>query len=147
FLSSLAIGRKHKTEILTRVFDGHLSDLLFNFLMVLNQHERLELLRPILQGYRDLCDERARRIRVQVRSATSLADDQRQRLQQLLQEAFRLEPVLETLVDPDLLGGLTVRVGDWLYDASVRTQLNTIRKQLMERSSHEIQIGRDRFSD
>ena len=49
-------------------------------------------------------------------------------------------------VDPDLLGGMVVWVGDWLYDASVRSRLESIRNQLIERSSHEIQSGRDRFS-
>jgi F-type H+-transporting ATPase subunit delta len=39
-------------------------------------------------------------------------------------------------VDPDLLGGLVIRVGDWVYDASVRTRLAKIRDQLVERSSH-----------
>ena len=54
--------------------------------------------------------------------------------------------MLATKIDPDLLGGLVVRVGDWLYDASVRTQLETIRNQIIARSSHEIQSGRNRFS-
>ena len=59
--------------------------------------------------------------------------------------AYGKEPVLHTRVDPDLLGGLVVRVGDWLYDASVRTRLADIRDQVIQRSSHEIQSGRDRF--
>ena len=52
---------------------------------------------------------------------------------------FGREPVLDARVDPDLLGGLMVQVGDWLYDASVRTRLERIRNQLIERSSHAIQ--------
>ena len=59
---------------------------------------------------------------------------------------LRREPVLELTVDPTLLGGLVVRVGDNLFDGSVRTRIDTLRKQLIERSSHEIQSGRDRFS-
>ena len=46
------------------------------------------------------------------------------------------EPVLTLRVDPDLLGGLVVRVGDWVYDAIVRTRLENVRKQLIERGSH-----------
>jgi F-type H+-transporting ATPase subunit delta len=86
-------------------------------------------------------------MRVKVRSAVSLADDQRQHLLQDLRETFHLEPILDENVDPYLVGGMTVQVGDWLYDASLRTQLETLRDQLIARSSHEIQSGRNRFSD
>jgi F-type H+-transporting ATPase subunit delta len=121
--------------------------LFLNFLLVLNHHDRLDLLRPICDAYRGLRDQRARRIRIQVRSAAPLDDGQRDRLQRELQETFHLEPILETEIDPELLGGMLVRVGDWVYDASVRTQLETIRNQLIARSSHEIQSGRNRFSN
>jgi F-type H+-transporting ATPase subunit delta len=114
--------------------------------MVLNEHERLELLRAILAAYRNLRNERARRVRVQVRTAVPLPDDQRARLQEEVREAFQLEPILEAVVDPEILGGMIVRVGDWLYDNSVRATLETIRNQIIARSSHEIQSRRDRFS-
>ena len=117
-----------------------------DFLKVLNQHERLNLLRPILSAAKELQDERAKRIRVQVRSAVPLADEQANRLRQQLRETLKLDPVLQTEVDHELLGGVVVRVGDWLYDASVRAKLESIRNQLIARSSHEIQSGRDRFS-
>jgi len=146
FLGSLAIGRRHKTAMLQSAFKDRANPVFFNFLMVLNAHDRLELLRPILAAYRELNDQRARRIRVEVRSAAPLPEDQRHRLSQELRETFRLEPILEEQVLPELLGGMTVRVGDWLYDASVRTQLQTLCNTLITRSSHEIQSGRDRFS-
>ncbi len=146
FLASGAVSRKDKEHVIRSVFGSRAGELFINFLLVLNQHERLELLRPILAAYRSLRDERARRIRVQVRSAVPLAQDQEQRLRQELHDTFQMEPLLETAVDPDLLGGMVVRVGDWVYDASVRSQLETLRKQLIERSSYEIQSGRNRFS-
>jgi F-type H+-transporting ATPase subunit delta len=145
FLASPAVPRPAKAPVLRAVFGDRAGPLFTNFLLVLNDHGRLELLRHVRFAYRQLLDERQRRVRVQVRSAVPLPDDQRQRLEQDLREAFRLNPVLETQVDPDLLGGLTVRVGDWLYDASLRTQLQTIRNQIMARSSYEIQRGGDRF--
>ena len=146
FLASGSIGRDRKAKALRDIFENRATPVFADFLMVLNNHERLGLLRPILAAYRELYDERARRIRVQVRTAVPLPDDQRARLQQQLHETFHLEPVLETRVDPDLLGGMVVRVGDWLYDASVRTQIENLRNQLIARSSYEIQSGRNRFS-
>ena len=146
FLASRAISRKRKPPVIRSAFQGRASDIFLNFLLVLNDHERLDLLRPILSVYRRLHEERTGHVRVRVKSAAELPDDQRQRLEQELRAAFRREPILETRVDPDLLGGLVVQVGDWVYDDSVRSRLADLRNQLMERSSHEIQSRRDRFS-
>jgi F-type H+-transporting ATPase subunit delta len=146
FLSSSAIGRERKAEAIRKAFEGRAAEVFVNFLLVLNDHQRLDLLRPIAAAYRELRDERARRVRVRVDAAAPLAEDQRRRLEADLREAFRLEPVLDVRVDPELLGGLTVRVGDWLYDASVRSRLDALKQELIARSSHEIQSRRDRFS-
>jgi F-type H+-transporting ATPase subunit delta len=146
FLASGAVDRKRKAELIRSIFTGRASDLFINFLSVLNDHERLHILRPIVAAYRELLDEKAGRMPVQVRSAVALADDQRERLREQLRAAFHKEPVFETEIDPDLLGGVVVRVGDWLYDLSVRAELESIRDQIIARSSYEIQSGRNRFS-
>ena len=144
-LSGAAAGRKARAEILKAVFAGRASELFYHFLLVLNDQERLDLLRAILAAYRELNDQRCRRIRVQVESAVTLPDDQKVRLQERIRDTFQLEPIVEAKLDTGLLGGLRVRVGDWLYDASVRTRLEKIRHQVIAGSSHEIQSQRDRF--
>jgi F-type H+-transporting ATPase subunit delta len=136
FLTTSAIGRKPKAEALHKAFEGKASELFLNFLLVLNDHQRLDLVRPILRAARELRDERAGRLPVLVTSAAPLPDDQREQLLHDLRQRYDKEPVLTTRVDPALLGGLVVRVGDWLYDGSVRTRLETIRKQLIERGTH-----------
>ena len=146
FLASGSVGRDTKAQVLNKAFEGRADESLVNFLLVLNDHERLELLRPIVVALGEEFDRRARRVRVRVHSAVPLAADQEERLRRELHDTFKLQPILQMTVDPDLLGGLIVRVDDWVYDGSVRTQLETIRNQLIERSSHEIQSRRDRFS-
>src|SRR5579884_2702199 len=84
FLSSRAISREAKPAVMERALRGRVSDVFFNFLLVLNRHERLDLLRGIRVAYRDLWDERARRVRAHVKSAVPLADDQSERLRQEL---------------------------------------------------------------
>jgi F-type H+-transporting ATPase subunit delta len=136
FLASGAISRKPKAEAIRRGFEGKASETFLNFLLVLNEHQRLDLLRAILRAARELRDERAGRLPVLVTSAAPLPDDQREQLLHDLRARYNKEPVLTLRVDPALLGGLVVRVGDWLYDASVRARLENIRKQLIERGSH-----------
>jgi F-type H+-transporting ATPase subunit delta len=136
FLASGAVSRRAKAGVIHNVFDGRASETFRNFLLVLNDHQRLDLLRGIHQAARELNDERAGRIPVLVTSAAPLPDDQRQRLLEQLRARLRKEPVLKVRVDPALLGGIVVRAGDLVYDASVRTRLENIRKQLIERASH-----------
>ncbi len=146
YLSSAAVARERKAQALRQAFAGRASDVLTRFLLVLNEHDRLNVLRAVVAAYRDLHDRKTGRVRVRVESAVPLPDDQQERLRQELRDVLHREPVLQTRVDPDLLGGLVLRVEDRVFDASVRTRLDNILRQLIEKSSHEIQSGRNRFS-
>lgn len=146
FFTSGVISRDNKARTIRTVFENRSSELLVNFLLVLNDHDRLNLLRAIHAAYQKLLDERAGRMYVQVRSAVPLAGDQADKLRSELRATFQREPQLETRVDPELLGGLVVQLGDWVYDGSVRTRLQHLKNQILMESSHAIQGGRDRFS-
>jgi F-type H+-transporting ATPase subunit delta len=56
------------------------------------------------------------------------------------------EPEIVRMTDPNLIGGIVLRVGDTVYDGSVATRLSKVRGQMINRSIHEIQRRRDRFS-
>jgi F-type H+-transporting ATPase subunit delta len=141
-----AVGRKARKEAIEKAFAGRACDAVYKFLLVLNDHDRLDLIRPIRRALHDLYDERAHRQHVSVYSAVPLADADKTRIEGALRENFHLEPVLDLYVDPALLGGLKLRIGDTVYDATVRTKIDNLRTQLIASSSHEIQSRRDRFS-
>ncbi len=75
-----------------------------------------------------------------------LSDQSRDRIRQRLAESLPFEPILETQVDPSLIGGIVIRVGDTVYDSSLATRVTQLRDRLQQRSLYEIQSGRDRFS-
>jgi F-type H+-transporting ATPase subunit delta len=145
-LSSPVVRRSVKGPVLERAFKENVSDLLFNFLNVLNSKDRLSLVRHVAAAYRDLLDERAKRLRVTVKSAVALSDEQTETLKKTIGAATGLEPVIVAQVDENLLGGMIVQMGDSVYDSSVRSRIEAIRNQLLARSSYEVQTGRDRFS-
>jgi F-type H+-transporting ATPase subunit delta len=145
FFTSASIGRDRKAEVLRKAFTGRASDVLEHFLEVLNHHERLGSIRAIADAYRTLHNRRTRRVVVDVRSAVPLTDEERNRVREDVRAVGHIEPILQESVEPELLGGLVIRIGDWVYDASVRTRLDTIRTDLIERSSHAIASQRDRF--
>jgi F-type H+-transporting ATPase subunit delta len=146
FLSSRAIKRDHKDRVIRIALTELVDPTFLDFLLVLNRHERLDLLKAIWLSYRDLQDQRMHRIRVKVQSAVPLSEEQQQVLRKELHDDFGLEPILEMSLDDSLLGGMIVQVGDWLYDGSVRSALERQRKQLLTRCNHVIQSWRNRFS-
>ncbi|MCU0702860.1 MAG: F0F1 ATP synthase subunit delta [Fimbriiglobus sp.] len=135
FLDNPAITAKAKLPILGAAF-GDASDLFKKFLHVLTQNNRLGLLRDVSAAYQAIRDQQAGRVRVLVRSAAALNDQQKAELTTTLADKLNKQPVLTVRVEPELLGGLIVQVGDRVYDSSVRTRLNNLRNTLMASSSH-----------
>jgi F-type H+-transporting ATPase subunit delta len=144
--ASPVVKRSAKEKLIEDAFKGKISDLTFNFLRVLNSKDRLELVRQVARAYRDLLDQRAKRLRIKVRAAVALSESQTEQLRQLIAKATGLDPVISVSIDPELLGGMIVQIGDQVFDSSVRTRIDSIRNQLLARSSYEVQTGRDRFS-
>ncbi len=147
FLQSPAVNRKAKDEFLTKLLEGKATNLFVDFLHILNNKDRLGLIRFIGIAFRTLLEEKSNRLRVLVESATALTDEQRHDIKKTLAEMLNVNPILTVRERPDLIGGLIIHVGDKVFDTSVRTKLQTIRNTLLARGTHEIQSRRDRFSN
>jgi F-type H+-transporting ATPase subunit delta len=145
-LSSSLVPAAEKDRILLEVFEGRASDFVLRFLRVLNRHERLGLIGPIVREARLIWDRRNRRIPVSVRTAYPLDELQTKALNERLAILVQGTPILSVSTDPGLIGGLVVQVGDHLYDASVKNRLAQLRHRLIEGKTHEIQSRRDQFS-
>lgn len=145
-LSSAMIGAEAKVALVDKLFAGKVSPVVLNFLKVLVEHGRGEALRAVQRAAHDLLDQMHRRVRVQVTTATPLDDKSAAALVEPLRRLIGGEPVFEKSIEPRLIGGAVFRIGDTVFDGSVATQLERMRTQLLNRSVHEIQSGRDRFS-
>ena len=145
-LGSTMVPHEDKVGILDRLFAGKVSPVLLNFLKVLSAHGRLSYVRSVARAARDMYDERLGRVRVFVETAHPLDGQSTLEITNQLRGMLSAEPVLELKVNPELIGGVILRVGDTVYDGSVATQLKQLRQKIIDRSVHEIQSGRNRFS-
>ena len=136
FLVSSAVNRKVKEPAIASAFGNTTSELIQKFLGVLNDNNRLGLLRSINATYQNLRDQSQGRTRVKVVSAIDLNEQQTEQLKSTLKQSMKVEPVLEMRTDPDILGGLIVQIGDRVFDSSVRTRLNSLRTHLMTSGTH-----------
>ena len=106
-----------------------------SFAMLLVDENRMSLLPDIRDSLRSLVEQAAGRVKASVTSARALSDQQLELVRQALSARTNSVVTLETSVDPDLIGGIVVRLGDLLLDGSLRTQLNSLRGSLRKGSA------------
>ena len=145
-LTSDTVRRDQKLALIDRVVAGRGSELFTNFLRVVARRDRLNILPIILAQCGIEHEKRSGRKRVQVTTAQPLSDAILGKIRDRLASAMPFQSIVEPAVDPYLLGGMRLRIGDTVYDGSLRARLNQLRHTVRERSLHEIQSGRDRFS-
>lgn len=145
-LSSQAVSADQKQTLLERTVGPKASPFFANFLKVLAGHDRLDLIPAVVEEAWLLQESRSNQKRVQVRSPLPLTDAQLNEIGDRLRSQLQFEPILQPSVDPSLLGGVVIQIGDTVYDSSLRTRIRILRNRLRERYLNEIQSGRNRFS-
>jgi F-type H+-transporting ATPase subunit delta len=144
-LGSALVAHEDKLGILDRVLRGRVAPVLLDFLKVVSRHGRLDCLRAIRRQAHVLYDVMQGRVRVRLVTANPVDASLAAQINDQLRALLGGEPVLEQVVDPEVIGGAVLRIGDTVYDGSIANQLKTIRQQMIDRSVHEIQSRRDRF--
>lgn len=115
--------------IVRQVYPG-VTPAQLNLFRLLRRKARLSLGPSIAAFFREMVDEERGIARATVTSAVELDPERREVLLQRLREETGREVVLEERVDPELLGGLVVRIGDRMLDGSARSRLRELRERL-----------------
>ena len=109
---------------------GPLEPELERFIQLLVRNDRLEDVRFIFHSFIEMY-YRSRGIRVARLTTVAASKELERKLHAMLEKQLGCEVLIETRVDPALIGGFTLEVGDYLLDASVRRQIETIRRQFV----------------
>ena len=122
-----------RQNLLNKTFGGgRLSPVMMNFLGLLNNKSRMNLLPEVIETYQDLLEEQLGNIEVDVTTAHRLTPEQLETVRERVSAALKRNAVVHQYVDDSIIGGLVLRVQDKLIDASVRHQLETMRRQLLQ---------------
>lgn len=103
-----------------------------NFLRLLLDKGRMGALPDIARAYRDLADLEANRLRATVTTAVEIPHVLALEVKAALEKTTGKHIILETRVDPSLIGGMVVRVGSRLFDASLQTRLDELQLSLSQ---------------
>ena len=126
------VTRERKKEILAQVFHNQVRPDFEHLLLMLVEKDRASIIPNVATEFARMLDEHRKEVDAQAVSAVPLTDEQKARLEAQLLAATGYKVRLQTRVDESILGGLIVRVGDKLIDASVASQLSQIRNKLKQ---------------
>lgn len=132
FLESPKIRRSDKKAALEKALSGQVSVAVLNLIQILIDRGRQGLIEDIAHAYQDRMDVLAGRVNATITSATKLSSAIRKALVGAIAKKLDKEVVSTEQVDPDLLAGLTIQVGDLVVDGSLRTQLRKVRQEVSQ---------------
>ncbi|HXO20715.1 MAG TPA: ATP synthase F1 subunit delta [Thermoanaerobaculia bacterium] len=141
FLESPLVDAKARAQALERSLRGRVSDLLVDALQVVNRKERLLLLPAIAAAYRQEFRQLRGLVDVRIKTAVPLGEPLRRELEAAVNRYTGRKAFLVESVDPQLLGGMVIQIGDEKIDASVASHLKDMNDALLRRASQEIVRG------
>lgn len=125
--------REEKLEMLKGIFSGRISEEWLGFLNVIVEKGRQKDILKIIRTFIGDVKEFKGIGMARVESAVELRDEQKARLEQrLLETTSYVKFEMDYSVNPELIGGLVIRIGDRVVDSSVRTQLCEMKRELMK---------------
>lgn len=123
-----AISADTKFEIIDEVFKNDLSEKVLNFIKILVEKNRFNEFEQIVQAYSDELDKINNLQRVEVISAVELSDNQKQKINEKLQQKLQKNIFVNWVQDKEIIGGLVIKIDDEVIDSSLKNKLEKLSK-------------------
>jgi F-type H+-transporting ATPase subunit delta len=133
FLEAPQISADQKNAVLSKAFEDRAPRLFLRYLQRLVKNRRQMLIPEIATEYRDLVDEVEGRVHAQVTLAKPVDEEQRAVIARYLTDTLGRPVVPQVRINPNILGGIVVRIGDRVMDGSVRRRLGILRNRMIAR--------------
>ena len=131
FLESPRVSTAQKSEVIGKAFTDRMPRLMLRFIQTMIMHRRQMLIPAVADEYLNLVDEAEGRIHARVTVAKETDDAGRDAIAAHLSRMFGKEVVPHLVVDPAIMGGVVVHVGDTVLDGSVRKRLASLRRRML----------------
>lgn len=133
FLANPLVDRETKKEVITKIFSElNIHDYIFNLVFLLIDSNKIKLLPYICKFYQDLEDLYAGRVRGKVIVPDTLSEEYLSAIRDAIKKSLKKEVILTQEIDTDMIGGIIVKVGDMVYDASIKKQLEILKDNILK---------------
>ncbi len=133
FLSNPLIAEGEKQQIIKELLGKRVHELTLEFLQLLAQKRRIAILPAVVEQFRRMLLEYQNILEGELISAVPLEKKQFEAIKKRLEEMLGQTVVLQSKIQPEIIGGFVVRVEDMVIDNSIRLQLQKLREKLVAR--------------
>ena len=130
-LKSPVIKLQTKSALLSEIFKTRITEDSMNFLLFVVDKKREDLLLNIAKKFLELKDEYLGILKIEVSAPYDFTEDQKEQIKKKFESAFSKIIVMNFVINKDLIGGFVAKVTDTMYDASIKHQLELLRKQFL----------------
>ena len=130
-LNHPAVPIQEKKKLLVSQFGKHIQDLPLRLIEMLVDRRRMELVPYIVNQYRQCLEQSKGIVRASLISAYAISSKELDSIRKVLTSKLGKEPELEVKVDPSLIAGMQLAIGDQVLDGSVKTQLANLERSLL----------------
>ncbi len=135
------VATKDKKELLKKLWQERVCSLVYSFLELLVDKHRERYLEAIMEVYLDLLRDLKNITVAEVRTAFPLEPQREAAIKQALEKMTGKNIELRSIVDPELIGGVVIKVGDRVYDGSVKKRLQVLGERFVERPLGKLEVG------
>ena len=146
-LAAPQVSVDEKTALVEKAFSGKTTPAMMNFLKVIVRKDRFDCLPAVAVAAKQMHDQSSGKIQATLVTAEEVDDSTQADIAQKLSEKLGKQVELERTVDPSIIGGVVVRVGDTVYDSSIAGQLEQVRTKAMKKASDVIREQLNRFTN
>lgn len=146
-LTTPQLSSEEKTSLVIKAFSGKISPAMMNFLKVVVQKGRFDCLPAVAISAKQIHDQLSGRIQATLITAQEVDQLTRDNIASKLSHKLGKQVQLQSEVDPSIIGGVVVRVGDTVYDSSVAGQLKQVQTKAMKKAADSIRQQLNRFTN
>ena len=131
YLSNPTVSKDKGKKFVLSFLPKNFNQSLKNFFELLVDNSRLIFFEEILQQFHNLENERNEKLEAKVLSAFELSDNQKDSINARLEKKFNKKVVLSCIVDKTLIGGMTIIIGDYVIDGSIKRNLEVLKNSIL----------------
>ena len=131
YLSNPAVSKDKGKKFVLSFLPENFNQSLKNFFELLVDNSRVIFFEEILQQFHNLENEHNKKLEAKILSAFELLDNQKDSIKERLEKKFNKKVVLSCIVDKTLIGGVTISIGDYVIDGSIKRNLEILKNSIL----------------